>query len=203
MARVFYLTHPQVEIEPEVPVPAWRLSALGRERAERAAAAAWSAGVTAIFSSEERKAVETAQIVGAARGCEVRRVQAMHENDRSATGYLPPGPFEAMADRFFFSPAVSVEGWEPAAAAQRRIVDATDAALAGDLPPGDVLFAGHGAVGTLLMTALLGLPISRSLDQPKGGGNVFAFDAETRRVAHRWLALEDPRVGLAATAALQ
>ncbi len=32
MARVFYLSHPQVEIEAEVPVERWRLNELGRRR---------------------------------------------------------------------------------------------------------------------------------------------------------------------------
>lgn len=203
MPVVFYLTHPQVRMDPAVPVPDWGLSEIGRDRAVKAAAARWTEGVSTILSSTERKAIETAEIIAAERGCAVRQIAEMGENDRSSTGYLPPAAFEVMADRFFANPDVCVEGWEPAAAAQRRITGAVDAALSGVPAGGDVLLVGHGGVGTLLMTALEGLGISRSFDQPAGGGNVFAFDAATRRVIHRWLALEDPRVGLAATAALR
>ncbi|BCW88299.1 hypothetical protein sos41_14380 [Alphaproteobacteria bacterium SO-S41] len=190
MGRVFYLTHSQVQIDPAVPVPDWGLSELGRTRARLAAEAAWTQGVTTIVSSQERKAVETAAIIAEARGLTAAADAAMHENDRSATGYLKPDVFELMADAFFAQPATSVSGWERAVDAQTRIVGAVASVLAGPLPAGDVLFVGHGAVGTLLMCHLMGAAISRAHDQPAGGGNVFAFDAGTRAVLHGWRPLE-------------
>lgn len=195
MRRVFYLTHPQVAIDPAVPVPLWGLSETGRARAAAAARANWARGVTAIVSSEETKAIQTAAIIGAALGVAPRARADMHENDRSSTGFLPPGAFEAMADRFFAAPDVSAEGWETARAAQARIVAAAEAEIARDAP-GDLLFVGHGAVGTLLLCAFAGLAISRVHDQPARGGSVHCLDATTRRVLHRWRALEDPRVGM-------
>lgn len=195
MARVFYLTHPQVLIDPAVPVPRWPLNAVGRARAEAASQSAWAAGVGRIVSSEETKAVETAAIIGAALGVEPESRPDMGENDRSSTGFLASEAFEAMADRFFAHPEVSAEGWERAVDAQARVRAAADAVLA-EQSPGDLLLVGHGAVGTLLMTALLGLPISRALDQPHGGGNVFAFDAASGHVLHRWLPLEHHAVGM-------
>ena len=190
MGRVFYLTHPQVQIDPAVPVPNWGLSALGRTRARLAAEAAWTQGVTTIVSSQERKAVETAALIAEARGIAATVDPAMHENDRSATGYLKPDAFERMADAFFAQPTTSVSGWERAVDAQTRIVGAVEAVLAGSLPPGDVLLIGHGAVGTLLMCHLMGAAISRVHDQPAGGGHVFAFDTPTRAVLHGWRPLE-------------
>lgn len=196
MRRVFYLTHPQVAIDPAVPVARWGLNAVGRARAESAARSVWVAGVAAIVSSEETKAVETAAIIGAALGVTPEARADMGENDRTSTGYLENAAFEAMADRFFARPEVSAEGWETAKAAQARVLAAARDVLAGDLPPGDVLLVGHGAVGTLLMTALSEAPISRALDQPHGGGNVFAFEAASGRVLHRWLPLEADGVGM-------
>ena len=56
---------------------------------------------------------------------------------------------------------------------------------------GDVLFVGHGGVGTLLLCALLGVPISRAYDQgPGGGGNVFAFRWQPRQALSRWQPME-------------
>jgi hypothetical protein len=46
----------------------------------------------------------------------------MHENDRSATGFLPPDEFETVANRLFAEPLVSIRGWERAIDAQLRIV---------------------------------------------------------------------------------
>ena len=64
-------------------------------------------------------------------------------------------------------------------AAQARVVGEVHRLLA-QIPAaddaGDVLFVGHGGVGTLLYCALAGLPIDRRHDQLAGGGCVFAFD---------------------------
>jgi broad specificity phosphatase PhoE len=196
MRRAFYLTHPQVRIDPAVPVPQWGLSEVGAARARLAASAPWTGGIAAIVSSDERKAMEAAEIIGAAQGIQVAVRAGMHENDRSATGYLVPDEFERMADAFFAQPDESVRGWERAADAQVRIVAAISAEMGGT--SGDVLFVGHGAVGTLLMCHLLGVPITRALDQPHGGGNVFCWGATTGRLLHQWLALEDGQVGVAA-----
>ncbi|MGY3075407.1 hypothetical protein ACVWZZ_001778 [Bradyrhizobium sp. LM6.10] len=38
---VRYLTHPQVQIDPAVPVPQWSLSLIGRTRTEGLANASW------------------------------------------------------------------------------------------------------------------------------------------------------------------
>ena len=60
---VRYLTHPQVQIDPAVPVPQWGLSPVGRARTEALANASWLASTTQIVSSGERKAIETAEII--------------------------------------------------------------------------------------------------------------------------------------------
>jgi broad specificity phosphatase PhoE len=67
----------------------------------------------------------------------------MHENDRSATGFLPPDEFETVANRFFAHPLVSIQGWERAIDAQLRIVREVEHVLARNRA-GDVLFVGHG-----------------------------------------------------------
>lgn len=190
MALCRYLTHPQVQIDPSVAVQDWSLSPVGRARRDRLIAAGLCAGSVAVFSSAEVKAVETATPIAAALGLTVRIDPAMHENDRSATGFLPPPAFEAMADRFFAEPDVSVRGWESARAAQARIVDRVQAALA-MAPPGDILFVGHGAVGTLLMCHFAGLAIDRRHDQLQGGGCIMAFSRDTGALVQGWRPLEE------------
>ncbi len=184
-----YLSHPQVHIDPSAPVPQWGLNAIGRSRTEALARAPWLAATTLIVASAERKAVETARILAPAVGAELRIREAMHENDRSATGYLPSQEFEVTADQFFANPQVSVRGWERAIDAQRRIVREVDAVLE-DTAAGDVLFVGHGGVGTLLLCHLSGWAIERRHDQPAGGGNYFAFHAADRRMLHGWRPME-------------
>ncbi|MEO1460375.1 MAG: histidine phosphatase family protein, partial [Pseudomonadota bacterium] len=166
-ATLRYLSHPQVAIDPAVPVPDWGLNGTGRARTEALAAAGWLAGTRAIVSSAERKARETAAILAGPLGLAVTVDPAMHENDRSATGFLPGPEFEAVADAFFARPAESVRGWERAADAQARIVAGIARALAA-APAGDLLLVGHGGVGTLAWCHFAGRPIARSEDQPAG-----------------------------------
>lgn len=190
MSVVRYLTHPQVKIDPAIPVPSWGLSETGRTRAEGVASTRQLSRTTQIVSSGERKAIETAEIIAAKLNVDVEVREAMHENDRSATGFLMPIEFQAVVDQFFARPQMSVRGWERAIDAQSRIVREVEHVLARD-EPGDVLFVGHGGVGTLLYCHYLGVAIERSYDQPGEGGCFFAFTRERRRLQHSWCTLED------------
>ncbi len=143
-----------------------------------------------IISSTETKAVETASILAGALGLELETRAAMHENARSATGFLEPGEFETVANRFFAEPGKSVRGWERAVDAQARIVREVETVLA-DHQGGDVLIVGHGGVGTLLYCHFAGLPISRDHDQPPGGGNFFTVQRESCKVRHPWRPMEE------------
>ena len=187
---VRYLTHPQVKIDPVIPVPSWGLSEVGRARTEAIASTGRLSGTTQIISSGERKAIETAEIIAAKLNVDVEVQEAMHENDRSATGFLMPDEFEAVANEFFAQPQISVRGWERAIDAQLRIVREVEQVLARNRP-GDVLFIGHGGVGTLLYCHYSGFAIDRIHDQPAGGGYFFAFAKDGRRVQHSWCRLED------------
>ncbi len=186
-----YITHPQVRIVPDVPVPQWGLSDIGAQRARAASALPWVRQLRRIVSSAEVKAMETAAILAEATGISYETVKAMHENDRSATGFLPPEEFEKAADWFFAHPSESFRGWEKAVDAQRRIVSAVETALDRHGLSSPIAFVGHGGVGTLLKCHLAGLPIARNRDQPGGGGNLFAFSLADRRVTCDWTPMEN------------
>ncbi len=188
--HIRYLTHPQVKIEPAVPVPSWGLSDVGRIRTEALANAGWLSETTQIISSGERKAIETAAIIAGQLKVTVEVRDAMHENDRTTTGFLAPDEFETVADQFFADPLVSIRGWERAIDAQLRIVREVERVLARNRS-GDVLFVGHGAVGTLLFCHYSGLAIDRTHDQPAGGGHCFTLVKDGRRVLHPWRRMED------------
>jgi len=184
----YYITHPQVRIDANIPVPEWGLSDIGRARAVAMLGQPWIGSIRRIVSSAERKAIETAEVLARHLGLAVEVRERMHENDRSATGFVPPPEFEAVADQFFARPYDSVRGWERAIDAQSRIVGEVEAALETGEP--DIAFVGHGGVGTLLLLHLHGREISREADQPAGGGNYFAYDVEARRILHGWRSIE-------------
>jgi broad specificity phosphatase PhoE len=185
---VYLITHPDVLIDPAVPVPDWPLSPRGRERMTAALALPWIEQVRAIWSSTERKARDGAQILAAHLRLPVKLCPALGEHDRSATGYLPKSEFEAVADAFFARPHDSIRGWERAIDAQHRIVTATTRVLDASRDcGGDVAIIAHGGVGALLLAHLRHTPISRDHDQPpNNGGNFFTFTAATRELQHPW-----------------
>lgn len=185
-----YITHPQVRMDPNVPVPQWGLSEIGRQRAEKASQQPWAQKLGRIVSSDETKAIETAEILAAASDVSIMLAPDTHENDRSATGFLAPPEFEAAADWFFANPMESFKGWETAADAQARIVAAFDRILSDHNPDMPIAFVGHGGVGTLLKCHLLQIPITRSHDQPGGGGNLFCFSLADRTVSCDWTPIE-------------
>ena len=167
-ARLFVISHPEVVIDPARPVPDWPLSEKGQARAGQFAATGILSRVGLICSSPEQKALQTAQIFASALGLSVNVDDALAENDRSATGFLPPLEFERAADAFFAHPRTSFRGWETAIDAQVRIIDAVRRILA-DHRQDDLAIVTHGAVGTLLWCACAGLPIDRRHDQPAQG----------------------------------
>lgn len=185
-----YITHPQVKIDPDVPVPQWGLSDIGRARAEEAARSDWAKRLGRIISSDETKAIETAEVLAAVAGVSIEIAHDTHENDRSATGFLPSPAFEEAADWFFAHPTESFKGWERALDAQSRIVSAVNRILADHDPSVPIAFVGHGGVGTLLKCHLMGAPIGRDRDQPGGGGNLFCFSLADRTVSCEWTAME-------------
>lgn len=168
MARLIFVTHPEVRVDPSIPVPDWPLNETGHRRAQGFAQSGILRGVTHLWSSIETKARETAAILAEHAAIPVSFAPDLGENDRSATGFLPPAKFEHAADRFFAAPDQSFKGWEPAIDAQARIVTAVHRIVA-QHAGGDLAIVSHGAVGTLLYCHLSGRPIDRAEDQPSQG----------------------------------
>lgn len=188
-----FLTHPEVVVDPSVPIESWGLTEVGRRRALAALPSVRLPRSGRIVSSGERKAVETADLLARATGTTTTADDLLGEIDRSATGYLPPHEFEEVVDAFFARPTESVRGWERAVDAQARIVAAVRRHVE---DAGELTIVSHGAVGALLLADLRRVPVSRSLDQP-GMGSVFTFDAATWRAHGGWhrIPLEGDDVG--------
>ncbi len=153
----------------------------------------WISSVTSIYCSTEQKAIDGAVILADHLSLEYTRVEALGENDRTSTGFLPPDKFEATADAFFANPDASVLGWERAIDAQARIVRAVTDIAKADKTAGSVAIVSHGAVGALLYCHLTGQAISRRWDQPgNGGGNYYTFTLPSGEVHSGWKAGDVP-----------
>ncbi len=192
-APYYLLTHPDVVISPDVPVPRWPLSERGLARMRIGLRQPWVHGVKAIYCSTEQKAIDGARVLAEHLSLPFTQVAGLGENDRTATGFLPPVEFEALADAFFARPEQSVRGWERAIDAQTRMVQAVEAIADAERGTARVVIVAHGAVGTLLYCHLAGLPIARRWDQPPNrGGNYFGFSLQPRKAFGWWQAIDAP-----------
>lgn len=187
MGNLIFITHPEVIVDGQTDVRRWRLSDAGIKRMRSFADGPVPENLTAIWSSTEAKAIESAGILAARLGLGIQVDEMLGENDRSATGFLPPAEFETVADAFFAEPQVSIRGWERAVDAQARVLKATQRILTGH-DNGDIALVAHGAVGSLLLCALLEKPISRAMDQPHQG-HFWTAALPNLRVIHDWKTL--------------
>ncbi|NND89606.1 MAG: histidine phosphatase family protein [Granulosicoccus sp.] len=190
---MYFISHADVLIDPDIPVPEWGLSAIGKSRHHRFNEIALRLGITEIYSSDEQKSIDAADILSGGLGIEFQIVPQLHENDRSSTGYLQSLEFEKTADEFFQHPNESIRGWESAADAQCRIVSAIVTILKHSDADGNIAVLSHGGVGALLMCKLLNIPITRKMDQPgSGGGHYFTFNAQSWSLIHGWKDISSP-----------
>lgn len=187
--RVIFLTHADVVVDPSVAVPEWGLNDAGRARHAGFAHNTALDSVTAVYASTERKAREGADAVAQRLALDVQIRDALGENDRSATGFLPENEFWPVVRAFFAKPHDSVRGWETAQHAQTRILSAVRGASR-EGPDGDTLIVSHGGVGTLLRCALLGKDITQDEAQPHPkGGCWFAFPRSMDETPTEWSAI--------------
>ncbi len=190
-----YVTHPEVTVDPAVPVRLWSLSAEGESRARAFAQHPLVKRARRVVSSTERKAIELAQAMAVSARAPLTAEPEFADTDRSATGYVPLEHFEQLVDAFFARPDESVEGWEPAAVAQGRIAGAFEAAIALHDASQPIAFAGHRGVGTLLKCYLTGRDIARAEDQSRlgnpNGGNVLLIRLSDLSVQGDWVPMEE------------
>ncbi|MBC2884021.1 histidine phosphatase family protein [Ochrobactrum sp. CM-21-5] len=184
MSKILFISHPEVLIDPQKPVPNWRLSPHGIDRMRAFSEGPELNTIQAIWSSGETKAIEAAGILARAGGIGLSVDRGFNEIDRSVTGFLPSNVHEEVAGQFFAFPETSIRGWERAVDAQERAVRAFEA-VARQHPTGDIAIVGHGGVGTLLLCRLAGLPIDRDHDQPFQG-HYWSYSRENGAILHRW-----------------
>jgi broad specificity phosphatase PhoE len=185
MARIYFITHPEVQFDWSVPVPQWDLSAVGRSRLEQLVQQPWVRSLHAVFASPERKSVTAAERIVQVKPAPLQYMPDLMEIDRTAAGTLPPEEYSAVTEAFFAKPQESARGWERAVDAQQRIVQAFEGILTQLPAASNAAIVSHGGVGTLLLCHLKASPIRRAEDQPRQG-HYFTFDTIARRIEHGW-----------------
>lgn len=188
MPSILFVTHPEVVIDPATPVPQWPLSETGRRRMDLFVVEALAGrAVTAVWTSDERKALDGGEIVAARLGIPHRVDPELGENDRSSTGYVAPPEFWEIVEQFFARPEESVRGWARARDEQARIVRAVTRLAREEPTDGDLVVVSHGGVGRLLTAYLRAVAIGQE-DRPEhpGGGCWLVIDRKTLRITEGW-----------------
>lgn len=194
MSFGIYISHPEVNIEPHIPVEQWGLSEVGRTRALSFAAKNLLDKSIPIYSSTEQKALDLAHILSITTQSQIIAREDLGENDRSSTGYLTQKQFEIHVKHFFGKPEESFSGWETAKNAQIRIAGAVENILEAHNSKNPIVICGHGGVGTLLKCHMGERSITQSEDQGAtahpGGGNIFVFNLAQKELLCDWTPME-------------
>ncbi len=146
--KLVLVRHSQPRIERDVPAATWRLSKLGRRRAESIAVGLRDYRANLIWCSGEPKAVETAEIIGHALDVPIRVKDGLKEHQRhNVPFFATTHEFERAVEDFFSQPSRLVLGTETASQACERFTGAIEAVLEADT--GDAIVVTHGTVMTL------------------------------------------------------
>jgi broad specificity phosphatase PhoE len=109
-----------------------------------------------LLSSNEPKAVETAQLVAAQLDLHAEIAPRLHEHDRSNLPYLPAEEFQTLIADFFRRPSNLVMGRETAHQARDRFSNAVQRLIT-ERPRGNIAIVAHGTVITLFVAEHAGI----------------------------------------------
>ncbi len=138
-------------IDPAVAPQEWRLSDEGRRRCTDIATRLARYDPAFITSSVERKATETARLIGLELGVPVEPWEGLHEHDRSGCGWLEEDHFRDAMDALFEHPDRAVFGQESANSAHRRFSTAIEHLERRHLT-GTIAVVTHGTAMSLFAT---------------------------------------------------
>lgn len=162
LTRLILVKHSMPRIEPEKPACEWHLSDEGLRRCNTLADALAPYQPDIFVSSDEPKAVETAERVAARFGRASSIVAGLHEHDRRNVGFLSTVEFEARVKQFFHEPHSLVFGNESADQAYARFAKAVEGVLTQRPSPSkglsrSIVIVAHGTVISLFVAHAVGL----------------------------------------------
>lgn len=164
--------HGRPAIDPDTPPTTWPLCPDGREAVAKLAAQLARYAPSAIASSPEPKALETAQIIAQALGLTVEVDGGLHEHKRPALAFGAEEAFRARIAQVFAEPTKTVAGGESVEHACERLAKAL-----ADHPARPLVAVTHGTVLSHYVARRLGLDahdLWRSLHTP----DAFVLDAD-------------------------
>ena len=184
MSKLYFITHPSVLIDKNIPIDQWQLSEKGIEETKRLLKLDFWKSIDAIYSSPEKKAAQVAELAASKYGLVPKTETCLSEIDRKSTGFMEYDIYMETVAEFYKKPSIEVNGWESAKKATERIVDCITRIM--DSNTKDVAIIGHGATGTLLACYLLNKPPTLSED-PQGTGRFMIVSWGEKKIEQKWL----------------
>jgi len=150
-ARLVLIKHSVPEMQIQVESRFWHLSEEGRKRCAPLAEKLRRFNLARIVSSNEPKAVETAELLAT----ELSRTHIvrpdLQENDRTGLGFVGQEAYQNTFRRFFAEPEMVIVGTETAEEARTRFAAAIEAVLE-EFPEETLAIVTHGTVISLLVS---------------------------------------------------
>lgn len=184
MAKLYFITHPQVNIIQDIPIDEWSLSQDGIASCERLSSQDFWSDIDIIYSSPEKKALQTTEIIAKKNHVLTKKKHCLKEFDRSSTGFLPPTIYMKAIETFYAYPDLSHRGWETANSASDRIYACVNSIFEQDHDK-NIAIVGHGATGTLLACKVIGIDPS-FLEDPQGVGVYMVIDWYKKNLIAKW-----------------
>jgi broad specificity phosphatase PhoE len=160
--------HSLPEIREGVPASLWHLSAEGVQRAHLLAPKIAGFRLQCIFSSQEPKAAETAQILADDLKLPCQTLPNLHEHIRPTSTNFRQAAFEADVEALFARPNELVFGGETADQAHERFREALAGIVEANLGQ-NLAIVSHGTVISLFVSRACGIdpfPLWKSLGLP-------------------------------------
>jgi len=154
--HLILVKHSSPEIIENFPAREWQLSDEGRDRAQKLVDKLKKYQLNAVFSSDEPKARQTAEIIGRALELENHVLAGLHEQDRTEVLFSSHEEFQKKVKSVFERPDELVFGNETANQALDRFHKSVDQVL--DVSNAEnTLIVAHGTVISLYVSRLTGI----------------------------------------------
>ncbi len=182
--KLYFITHPDVVIDPKKYKSFWELSAEGIGAAKRVAIKSFWKDINNIYTSTEIKTIQTAEIINKKHKIPYESTNCLNEFESKSTGFLPIEEFIDAMKSFYEKPAESFRGWERLIDAEYRVLNCIKKITR--MPENSsIAIIGHGATGTLLKCFYKGVTPSWEED-PKQTGCYFIADIENKKLIQDW-----------------
>ena len=147
--------HSMPEIKFDLPATEWGLSETGRQRCVSLADKVRKFQPAVVFTSQERKALQTGAILAQILGINATTAAGLHEHERNGDYFVSQDIFDNKVKRFFEQPSQLVFGQESAEQALQRFSQAVKNVL-DSWSNGSVVIVAHGVVIALWVNSICG-----------------------------------------------